>query len=228
MGFSTSAVFIILFAAGVAVGAQLYTALDGYIYAISDASAEQSEAALSKVKTSIKIVNVSGDKIYVENRGKTTLDPDYISLAVDDVWLGSDKFSILGVGYFNETAVTKTKLVRGAYYNTTGWLTLTLRLTEGSSDAVGGTTDTIEGVAGWFNITVVEKSFNYTTTSPTKFYWLPKDVIAISTTVPIVNKTKVIVENRVWDEYYNYTGNIHYHLTPIEVFSKIESGACPK
>lgn len=188
MGFSTSAVFVILFAAGIAVGAQLYAALDNYIYAVSDASAEQSEAALSKAKTSIKIVNVSGDKIYIENRGKTTLDPDYISLAVDDIWLSSDKFSILGVGYFNETAVTQTKLVRGAYFNETT-ANSTLTLTTQNKTEFLWKTDEIKGVTGWFNITTVEKSFVYTNTSAS-FYWLPGDVIVISTTVPIVKQNE--------------------------------------
>lgn len=218
MGFSMAAAFVILFASSVAAGTGLFLAVNDYVTITKAASLEQTDAALSRIQTSIKIVNVSGNKIYVENRGSIALDPERISLAVDDRLISNNDFSVTGSGYFRETLVNRTKLVRGAYCTTEAcnpvFLT-TKNKTEVVAPPWRGAR--FENISSWFNITVIEKSFVPTNTTP-KFYWQPKDVLEITAAVPIVNKTKVIVENGVWSEHYVNVGTEHYHLAPVEEF----------
>ncbi len=224
MGLSTIAAFALVLVSGIAAGAQVAAALSDYASAVGSASKEKQEMMLRDLHTRIEIVNVtySGGKtrIYAENRGSTTLDPDKIALVVDGAWLPSTSFQIGGLGYFADSTSMKTKLVKGAFYNSSGKVTLT---TQDATDIIAtGGRDELWGVVGWFNISVVTKTFVYSNTS-SSFYWRPRDVIEIITTQSIVNTSKVIVENGAWAEYRNVSIAGHEHALPIENYDYVWS-----
>lgn len=84
IGFSTIAVFAMIFAVSVVVGTSIFLTFNDYIDAVQDASKEFSDRELNEIHTSIAITKVDLDgeeyDIYLENTGSTTLDPDYLIL----------------------------------------------------------------------------------------------------------------------------------------------------
>lgn len=220
MGFSTGIAFIILFIGAVILGIELVTSYGDYILITNKASLEKTQRSLSELNTEVKIVEVikgNPTKIYVENSGTTTLDPDYVFLVLDNKWVPQENYSITGLGYISEAPSNKTKLVKGAFYDGST-LYLTTRDTTWIKDSSGLAPDELYGIVGWYNITLIEKSFISTNTSD-EFYWQPGDVIEITVDYPVSTKVKVITETGVGDTYYINSGHHHEHLLPAEDYS---------
>lgn len=226
LGFATAAAFLIIFMVGITAAVELLSTAESYLTALADDIGEQSKREMEVLSTSIEIVNVStsGGKtlIYVENTGSTTLDPDYISLAIDGAWLESDAFNISALGYFNVSYVNRTYLVKGAYHDSLSNPPLTLT-TQDDTQVYNPSTpqpDQLYGIVGWFNITIAVKEFVVTNTS-SSFYWKPEDVIEITTQRSIQSSAKVIVKNGVWDEYRVGEAKAHTHLLPADSYEYV-------
>ncbi len=220
MGFSTGIAVIIIFIGALMLGVELATTYSNYILLTNKVTLEKTQRSLSELNTKIKIIEVDKDnptKIYVENTGTTTLDPDYVFLIFDNKWVPQQNYSITGLGYISESLVNKTKLVKGAFYDGST-LYLTTRDTTWINDNNGIAPDELYGIVGWYNITIVSKSFISTNTSA-EFYWPPGDIIEITANYPVSTNVKVIVENGVGDSYYLSSGYSHTHLLPIEDYS---------
>ena len=91
MGISTSVAYGMLFAATIVVGANLFSAFNGYMLTVQKAEAGQFDRMVDYVYTNIEISNVSRTgttfTIKVKNTGRTTLNPDYVYLVDDDAWV---------------------------------------------------------------------------------------------------------------------------------------------
>lgn len=210
MGFGIIAMFVISFTAGIAAGFGLFAAADEYLSTTDAAFAEHSNVVWKEAHSDIEIVRIVGNETYVKNKGSIALDPNYISLVVDDAWVPRGSFSISDLGYLKSGF--ETKIVRAAYFSK-GKNTLFLS----TRNQTGMNPPWICGVIGWFNITIPERDFVPLAAPP--FVWGPGETVKITTTVPIVNKTKVIAENGAWDEYYKNRRVDHYHLEPLEGFT---------
>jgi len=217
VGFATAASFVIIFIAGLTAGVQLLLAGDSYFTTLAEGMEVQSERDMEFLQTDLEIVKVSQQGattlIYAENTGSTTLDPDYISLAIDDQWIESDNFAVTSLGYFNGTRSQKTMLVKGAYQeppSTGGQLTLST----GNITQVSSSNNRLRGIVGWFNITVAESNFASTNSSPS-FYWRPEDVIEVKASKAVSTKVKLMVENGAWD-VYRLGEETHTHELSIE------------
>jgi archaellum component FlaG (FlaF/FlaG flagellin family) len=224
LGFSTAAAFLIIFMAGITAAVELLSAGESYLTTLAENIKEQSKRDLEVLSTSIEIVNVteSGGNtlIYVENTGSTTLDPDYLFLVVDGVWLESDAYTISALGYFQVSYVNKTYLVKGAYHDSSANPPLTLT-TQDDTQVFNPSTpapDQLYGIVGWFNITIATSKFVSTNTSPS-FYWRPGDVVEITTQRSVQSSVKVIVENGVSDEYRVGEALPHAHVLPADNYN---------
>ena len=219
LGFSTAAAFLIIFMAGITAAVELLSAGESYLTTLAENIKEQSKRDLEVLSTSIEIVNVteSGGNtlIYVENTGSTTLDPDYLFLVVDDVWLESNEYAVSALGYFKVSYVNRTYLVKGAYHDSSANPPLTLT-TQDDTQVYNPSTpapDQLYGIVGWFNITIATRSFVATNTSPS-FYWRPGDVVEITTQRSVQSTVKVIVKNGVSDVYRVGEALPHSHVLP--------------
>ncbi len=224
LGFSTAAAFLIIFMAGITAAVELLSAGESYLTTLAENIKEQSKRDLEVLSTSIEIVNVteSGGNtlIYVENTGSTTLDPDYLFLVVDDVWLESNEYAVSALGYFKVSYVNRTYLVKGAYHDSSANPPLTLT-TQDDTQVYNPSTpapDQLYGIVGWFNITIATRSFVATNTSPS-FYWRPGDVVEITTQRSIQSTVKVIVKNGVSDVYRVGEALPHSHVLPADNYN---------
>ncbi len=216
MGFSTSIAFIILFIVGMAVATELATSYGEYAILTNSLLSEKTKKSLEELNSKIRIVHVKNGentKIYVENSGTKTLDPQYLYLVVDGKWISQDNYSITGLGYIKTSLKNETKLVKGAFYNGS-LLTLTTR----EKTLIDDSADEIYGIIGWYNITVVEWEFVQTNTTP-EFYWPPGEVVEITYPHPVSTKVKVINEYGNGDTYYINSTLGHYHLMPVEGYT---------
>jgi len=98
MGFSTAAVFVILFAVGISTMVVLFTAQDEYTGIVSYEAGESFTRHSMEVRTGIEITNVTpfggGIMITVNNTGNVALDVSYVYLMINDTWIPEDSYAV--------------------------------------------------------------------------------------------------------------------------------------
>jgi archaellum component FlaF (FlaF/FlaG flagellin family) len=114
MGFSTVAVFAILFAVSVPTLVVLFTAQDEYTGIVGYEARESFTRHSTEVRSSIEITNVTSFGSYinitVNNTGNIALDISRIYLMINDTWIPEDSYTISpSSGYWEPTeAITIT------------------------------------------------------------------------------------------------------------------------
>lgn len=118
MGFSTAAVFAILFAASIAAMAMLFTAQDEYTGIVGYEARESFTRHSTEVRSVIEIMNVTylagGITITVNNTGNVALDLSQVYLMINDTWIPEDSYTVTLIqspssGYWEPTeAITIT------------------------------------------------------------------------------------------------------------------------
>ncbi|WP_457556140.1 hypothetical protein [Candidatus Pyrohabitans sp.] len=223
MGFSTAAAFLIVFMAGMVAAVELLNAGEAFFTSLAEEMQEQVRRSQELVNTGVEIVNVTArpgsTHIYVENTGSTALNPDKLSLIIDGVWI-EENFSVIALGYFRVKYVNKTYLVKGAYHNSSASIPLVLT-TQDDTQIYNPSTpdpDQLYGIVGWFNITLAVSEFVVTNTSDS-FYWLPGDVVLISTPLGFNRTIKVVAERGVSDLYHAGEALPHSHVLPADSYT---------
>jgi archaellum component FlaF (FlaF/FlaG flagellin family) len=98
MGFSTAAVFAILFVIGMAAVVQLLTMQDEYAVTVGHGARDIFERHSKETRSNIEITNVTysgGDiVITVNNTGNVALDLAYVYLVINDTWIPEDNYTV--------------------------------------------------------------------------------------------------------------------------------------
>jgi archaellum component FlaF (FlaF/FlaG flagellin family) len=112
MGFSTTAVFAVLFVVSIVAIVELFASQDEYTSIISYEEKKGLAGHLAEIRSNIEIINVtlSGGVVNmtVVNTGNIALDPGQVYLMINDNWIPENSYSVIllnssGSGYWEPT-----------------------------------------------------------------------------------------------------------------------------
>ncbi|MBN2567599.1 hypothetical protein JXB02_05975 [Candidatus Woesearchaeota archaeon] len=96
MGFSSVTAHLIMFIAVMGLATGLVATFKNYVDSNNDAMSAQWTYMSNNIKTDITISNSGYDNVtnlttvYAQNTGKTQLDPDYVDVYIDDLFIPRD------------------------------------------------------------------------------------------------------------------------------------------